>query len=514
MTVTVGFDPRARRRRGLAAALLNLSGLGLGYLYLRLWVRAVWYWIFTALLVVLANALNAADSPGAWLIVYGLWLVLAAYRGWLHGSHGETATIRASALAPLAGLLAIALTATGLVLYRSLPQAELDEAEEVHAAGRCEEAIEHYERAADTRYEFTLSPALAEARSGQEACQLLLNAEDSAGGGDFTSAVDHYQEYLRRYDGHPPFAGAEQRLIDLRLDEADALAAQAAETGAWEGAGGYLEAFAAYFSLREDYPESEEAGEVAERVEGMYAAETAALTDGAYCRATDSLRRFAELADHFGEEPEARDIADRAARVVPEASFGCGEIHTGQERYCQAVPEYQAVMDAPSATDQLAARAEESLRAALFGCGERSYEDEAYERARDVLQRLVDDYPRDERADDAGDLLIAIEIAEIAEGGEAGELPDPSEAGTASAGVATVEIENGSSETLELLYTGPETGSTTIDVCTGCAETLTLAPGSYEVVARATSDASVVPFYGTWELDSGYAYSNYFYITF
>jgi TolA-binding protein len=514
MTVTVGYDPRARRWRGLAAALLNLSGLGLGYLYLRLWRRAVWYWIFTALLLVAANALNAADSPTAWLIVYGLWLLLAAYRGWLHGSRGETATIRASALAPLAGVLAIALVAAGLWLYRSAPEGELDDAEAAHAEGRCDEAIEHYERAAETRYEFTLSPALAEARAGMAACEILLSAEDAAGSGDFTSAVDHYQDYVGSYEGEPLFAGAEERLIGLRLDEADALAGQAAGSGAWEGAGGYLEAFEAYFTLRSDYPDSEEAAEAAERVQGMYEAVTNALTQGRYCQATDSLRQFAGLDELFGDEPEARDIAERAARAAPQASFGCAEIHSQDGQPCEAVPEYQAVVDSSSATDRLAERAEEALRGVLYDCGEERYEDAMYEPARTALRQLLDDYPDDARADDARDLLIAIEIAEIRLGGGAGELPAPSEAGTGAAGVATLEIENGSSETLEILYTGPETGSTRIDACSGCTETLTLGPGTYEVVARAASDSSVTPYYGTWELDSGYAYSHYFYITF
>ncbi|MGP3966951.1 tetratricopeptide repeat protein [Streptomyces sp. 6N223] len=555
MTVTVGYDPRARRRRGSAAALLNLSGLGLGYLYLRLWGRAVWYWLFTALLIVLANALNAADSATAWLIIYGLWLVLAAYRGWIHGSKGETATIRSSALAPLAGVLAIALAVTGVLLYRSLPQGELDEAEEVHAEGRCEEAIPRYERAAESRYEFTLSPALADARAGIAACELLLAAEDAAGSGDFTSAVAHYEDYLRRYAGEPPFAGAEARLIGLRLDEADALAGQAAASGAWEGAGGYLEAFEAYFALRADHPGSEEAGQTAERVEGMYVTETAAFDNGRFCEAIDGLRPFTELAEHF-DEPEARDIDERAERALPEAVYGCGSIRYEDGRFCQAAgefreaarlpgapddlarqartmvprsryecgralgdpceatPHFEAAADSPAATDRLAGDAESALRGALFDCGERAYEDGAYEEARQALRRLVDDYPGDARAGEAQDLLIAIEIAEVAADGGAGELPDPSEAGTGAAGVATVEIENGSSETLEILYTGPETGRITIDECSGCAETVTLDPGSYEVVARSRSDSAVVPYYGTWELSSGYLYSEYYYITF
>ncbi|MGP4112914.1 tetratricopeptide repeat protein [Streptomyces sp. 4N509B] len=558
MTVTVEFDPRARRRRAVAAALLNATGLGLGFVYLRLWGRALRYWVVAALLVIVANALNAADAPAVWLVAYALWLLLAVFQGWRHGRAGETATIRAPRWAPLVGVLVLALAATAVVLARAVPQAELDRAETAHREGECSEAMRHYERAADTRYEFLLSPALGQARQGLAACELLLAAEDSAGSGDFTSAVVHYEDYLAGYDGAPPFAGAEARLTGLRLQEADALALQAEDSGAWEGAGGYLEAFEAYFALRADHPDSAEAGEVPGRVEGIYAARTADFDAGRFCQAVEGLRPFTEFAESF-DEPEAADLDERASRALPEAVHGCGSLRYDDGRYCQAathfneaarmpeatddladqarnlalrsrfecgaghsddgrpceaVPEFEAVAGSAAATRELSENAGSSLRDALFACGQTRYQDGDYGGARDTLRRLIDDYPDDGRVADAEDLLIAIDIAEISEGGEAGELPDPTEAGSGAAGVATVEIENGSSETLEILYTGPETGTTTIDACSGCAATLTLAPGAYEVVARASSDSTVIPFYGTWELDGGYAYANYFYITF
>ena len=123
------------------------------------------------------------------------------------------------------------------------------------------------------------------------------------------------------------------------------------------------------------------------------------------------------------------------------------------------------------------------------------------------------------------------EIAGVEPGADA--LPPPTAAGTAPAGTVTVEIVNGSPERLEILYTGPQTGSMTIDPCGDCVtsssidnillgsycgttssprRTITLAPGDYQVVAKAADGADVRPFSGTWALASGTAYSDCYYI--
>ncbi|MEO3756585.1 hypothetical protein [Streptomyces sp. B6B3] len=513
MTVNVDFDPRARRRRGLTAVLLNGTGWGLGFVYLRLWGKAVRYWIATVLLIVLANALNASGTPVVWLVVYALWLLGAMFSGWRHGIRGETAIIRAPAYAPVVGAVVLALVAAGLVFYRATPAGELDTADAAHADGDCAEASDHYERASASQYEFLLTPVLAEARDGLAACELLLVSERAAERGDYAAALGGYEEYLAGYDGAPPFADAATRVPGLRLESADAVAERAAEADSWEGDDGYLTAIEAYFQLRADYPDSPEAGHVEERVRGIYDARTAPLADQRYCQVTDALEQFAGLADQF-DEPEARDLGEQANGALPEAHYGCASAHQDNDEPCQAAPEFEAAATAPAASERMADRAGSALRETLFDCGEARYQAGSYPEARDVLQRLLDDYPDDAHAGEAEDMLISIDIAEISEDSSTGELPDPDQSGSGAAGVATVEIENGSSETLEILYTGPETGRTTIDACSGCTATLSLSPGDYEVVARASSDASVTPFYGTWELNSGYEYSNYFYITF
>ncbi|MDT0441459.1 tetratricopeptide repeat protein [Streptomyces johnsoniae] len=488
MMVINGLGSREDRPRGLIAALCNASGLGAGYLYLRLWGRAVGSWIVTLLLVVLANALNASDTPLFWGVVYVLWLAVMVADARLLGRHvgrrGPEAPSRAW-LPVAVGAALFALVAAGLVIYRGAPADELAKAEDAHAAGDCEQAQVHYDRAAASRYEFTLSPAVADARAGRISCRLLLNGEEAAEQGALSQAISDYTIYLNRHDGEPPWPSAEDRLAELRLDHAAMLLDQGTADGQ---VGRYQEAFEQYMTVRDEHPDTPAAEEVPGRLNAMFDTATMPMADGRPCETLTALEGLTSLPDRRAG-PEADELAGRAEGVLPDA---------------------------------------------LFACGEARYEGEEYAEAREALEELVTYHPDDARTDRASDLLVAIEIDEI-QAGAAGELPPPTEAGSTSGGSVTVEIINDSPEALEVLYSGAETGTQRVSPCEGCTThndllggyggsacasdtdrptlTLELPAGSYEVVVRAPSDGSVSPFYGSWDLTAGTAYSDCYYIS-
>ncbi|MDT0343661.1 tetratricopeptide repeat protein [Streptomyces litchfieldiae] len=488
MVVDAPLSPDGRRR-GLAAALLNVSGLGAGYIYLGLWARAVGAWLVTLAVVLAANALNASDTALFWSGVYVVWLAAMVADGRRLGRRpADVRTLFARRsrrwLPPAVAAALLVLVATGLAIHRGTPADELAKAERAHADGDCERARVHYDRAAAGRYEFTLSQAVADARAGRVSCRFLLNAEAAADREAFTEAIADYNIYLNRHDGEPPWPGAEARLVELRLAYADMLLAE--DTG--EGYAGYQTAFEQYLTVRDEHGEVPGAEEVPARLDAMYDAATAPMADGRPCQTLTALEALLPL-------PETRE--------------------------------------APAA-DELAGRAEGALPDALYACGEGRYADEQYTEAREVLERMVGDYPEDERADRASELLIAIEIG-LAQGGSPGELPPPTAAGSAPGSSVTVEIVNDSPEPLEVLYSGAETGTARVEACDGCtthtdvlegfggsgcttdldrpALTLELPPGSYEFVVRARSDTSVTPFYGSWALAAGTAYSDCYYIS-
>ncbi|MFI9462060.1 hypothetical protein [Streptomyces xiamenensis] len=463
--------------RGAVAALLNASGLGAGYLYLRLWGRAVAAWAGTAVLVLSAIWIHASGTPWFWLTVFALWLATMVRGGWKHGAAAPPAA-RPPWLPLTAAVTLLALVTAGVVQYRGGPGQETERGDAAHAAGDCARAVEHYDAATAGRNELTFSPALERAADGRAGCRILLTAEAAAAEADFTGAINGYGDYVARYDGSPPWPGAPDRLAELHLGQADSLAD-----------GGTIEAaFAAYAAIPAGFPDSEPAAAVPERLDALYARHTRALADEDHCAAVGELRPFITLRTEHRGDPLAEGLAERAEAAFPDA---------------------------------------------LYECGITSYRDDDHTSARTALEEFRSLYPDDGRTERAGDTLIAIEIADIG-GGATGDLPDPTPAGSAPGGTATVEIVNDSPEALEILYTGAETGTKTVDACGGCTTqsdllsgwsdtacqagidrpttTIRLPAGTYEFVVRTPEDSSVTPFYGSWELSSGTAYSDCYYI--
>ncbi|RBM04531.1 hypothetical protein [Streptomyces sp. PT12] len=524
-----GYRPGLIRRRGVAAALLNASGTGAGYLYLRLRARACACWAGTALLILAANAWNAAGAPLLWLPLYALWLAAQVADGYRRARHLPVPDPAAPTGRPwvpfAAGGALLVLVASGLAWYRTLPAEALERAERAHAARECADALAHYARASASRYEFVLSPASADARTGRDACAVALDAEASAERGDYRGAVSGYESYLALYDGAPPWPGAEQRLGQVRLLAADALAEAAAGHAAEDLGAAYGAAVAAYTAVRAQHPGTAEAARVPGRLDALYAAGTADLAERP-CETVADLRALEDLA--AVESDEAERLASRARSDLPGAQFACGEARFAEGAYCEAGDAFEAVLALAAATPERLTEAEESVGRSLYECGVAHYDAERYGQARDALERLVDGYPDDGRASVAEDLLIAVEIREVNEG-RTGELPEPTPVGTAPRGAVTVEVVNDSPEALEILWTGPETGTATLDACADCttrgeldgvfgqacgtdaerpAKTLTLAPGAYELVIRTTTGAFLSPHSGAWHLSAGTAYED------
>ncbi|NJM07419.1 hypothetical protein HC891_16395 [Candidatus Gracilibacteria bacterium] len=79
-----------------------------------------------------------------------------------------------------------------------------------------------------------------------------------------------------------------------------------------------------------------------------------------------------------------------------------------------------------------------------------------------------------------------------------------------------------------MIFSGPEVRVEELEPCVGCSDfsgseptacpelgpvgTYLLAPGTYDVVVKASGDGSVTPFRGNWVLDGGQEYSSCFYL--
>jgi hypothetical protein len=175
------------------------------------------------------------------------------------------------------------------------------------------------------------------------------------------------------------------------------------------------------------------------------------------------------------------------------------------------------------------AASDDVLAPLLLSCGE-AYEGEGdFERALAMFDRIRVDDPDHPLITAVDEAYVRVTLAQ-ADATGAGELSPPAAVGPAddASGAAVVLIQNGSAERLTIVFSGPEQRVEELPPCAECdvfadAESATcpetgpearyeLQPGSYDVVVKATSGSSVIPFRGTWPLDAGQQYAQCFFI--
>jgi hypothetical protein len=104
---------------------------------------------------------------------------------------------------------------------------------------------------------------------------------------------------------------------------------------------------------------------------------------------------------------------------------------------------------------------------------------------------------------------IQYEIERIRNGPHAA-MPLAEAAPSALDGQTSMTLENGTSCTLSLFFSGP--ASQRMQLAPGGSQTVYLSPGNYELAAR-VSCPNVIPFYGTQTLAANTRYSENFYIS-
>ncbi|MFB7161575.1 hypothetical protein [Streptomyces sp. NPDC056242] len=117
----------------MAAGLLNLTGLGAGYLLLRRWVLAAVCLAATAALLVIALPAGPDGVPAGLLVGYGLLLLVAALDG---ARRASTSPLRSPVMAMALGIVLLAVPAGGVVAYG----AARDDAVEEMLLGRLDDA--------------------------------------------------------------------------------------------------------------------------------------------------------------------------------------------------------------------------------------------------------------------------------------------------------------------------------------------------------------------------------------
>jgi hypothetical protein len=181
------LSPRDIPRWPLVVALFNLTGLGVGYLYMRRWLRWLLHFLVTVGLVVTAFATNGADIPVLWMILIGLWLLWMTLDGWRQArllTRGASTDLTARRWVLLAVvLLLLGLEAAGLWGYAASGRREFAAGMAAYRAADCRTAMQHFDRVT-TAYELTLSSNVAQADARIVECSLLVFADSARGQGE------------------------------------------------------------------------------------------------------------------------------------------------------------------------------------------------------------------------------------------------------------------------------------------------------------------------------------------
>ncbi|MEW2133000.1 hypothetical protein [Streptomyces sp. NPDC005435] len=427
--------------RAAAVGLLNLSGLGLGYVLLRRWFLAAACWVATAVLLLVALPADPDGVPAGALAGYAVVLVLAA-------AHGAFTALRTRltwpSTAPLAlalGVLLLAVPAGGTLWYRdareeAVQQALLDRLhradEKVAAAGRhsFSSSRADYRDALDVYQDLAVHHAGSRA-AGQVPDSLRTYYRTVGApytGRDYCGAIEPLT-YLRTVPRTIPG----DRLGPLAHWPDDRLATSLYECGAAALSGdgeGWVEHFG---DLLGTFPGSGAAAKVAPAVESAVAEAQKDVGGKAPCPAVERLR----------------DLNTRALTLANSAGRSAAQL---------------------TAT---AGRAKRSGDEGAYDCGIDQYKDREFSAA----QKTMEDYAAHAKGDKrerARKIAIGAEVAQtVPAAGK--KLPT-----TASGGGISVTVKNDSPDDITVLYTGPVTGSFTLKGCGSCRAysfTDTLSPG-------------------------------------
>ncbi|WP_286259580.1 hypothetical protein [Streptomyces graminofaciens] len=485
--------------RAAAVAVLNLSGLGLGYAFMRRWLLMLVCWAATAVLLFVVLPADPDGVSGGTLALYGLFLLLAAAHGAYVGLRTRLVWPTSSPLAILLGVVLLALPAASGVLYESARQ----EAIEKMLLDRLDDA-----------------DGLVEKASGQS----------------FGTAEPKYRKALNAYQGltadHPDSRAAEK--IPARLKTFYTT------VGAPYEEKNYCEAVEPLEFLR-TVPRTvskKELGSLATWPDDRLA--TSLYECGSYgLNGNDDANwstMFNNLLDTFPKSDQAAKVEPAVKAVVDDAvkdvggDDPCAAVDSLKSLSTQVQGLGGAEAGIDKALDDDASRADSAASTGVYACGVDQYKDGDFEEAVTSMNDFVAAHKSHKNAPRAKKIAIAAEVAqEIPAAGK--RLPT-----TRSGGSISVTVKNDSPEDITVMYTGPVTGSFKLKGCGSCTtyswsstlltnfkpcndnkkypqKTISLPTGTTYFVHKPKSGSTSTPATDTAKLSSGYIYTECAYMT-
>lgn len=489
--------------QALAVALLNLSGLGLGYALLKHWKSAALCWAATAALLFVALPADPDGVPLGVLLAYGVFLLAVAADGARRGLRATPAALQAPGrrglVLPVALVLLLAVPGGGGFAYG----AARDEAVEQALLDRL---------------------TAADAQVKQSEGQTFTSVETT-----YRKALETYQDLGTRHAGSR--AG---KLVP------DRLAAYYTSVSVPYAKKDYCAAVPGLKHLRAlpGTVDRKLLGSLAGKADEPLAEswfQCGTTTIGSAGQETSSGTYLNDLTSTFPQSPFTQKIEPTLREGLRTREKALGTVP------CDGLEEIRRFRDTvamlPTATYAgLAADTRRAIQRGEFGCGLDHFKKKEFTEASTAMTDYAKTYPDSPQTAQARNVAIAAEIAE--ETPAAGNKV-PSGATADGSGQVMVVSNDGPGE-VELLYTGPVTGRITIPSCGTCRtystfiiprgggpkpcsgpsskypkRTLTLPPGNYQMLQKraGTGSSAGMRKPSNAKIESGYDYTNCLYVT-
>ncbi|MGW7547605.1 hypothetical protein ACWGKQ_41870 [Streptomyces sp. NPDC054770] len=485
--------------RATAVALLNLSGLGLGYLLLRRWIPTAACLAATVVLLLVALPADADGVSGTALVLYAVFLLLAAVHGWFAGLRTRLVWPGQRPVALVLGIVLLAVPVGGALWYDSAQ----NEAVERALLGRLDRADQQVTAAG--RQDFTTAKS------------------------DYRDALAVYRDLAVHHSGSRAAAQVPDRLKTYYTTVAAAYSHR-----------DYCSAVEPLKYLR-TVPDSipkDQLGTLAHWPDDRLATSLYECgADGLTSGGTGWVTQFGDLLGTFPDSDQAAkvvpavDTAEKKAAKAVSGSDPCTavkDLHTLNTQILQLSNGSSAGSDG---LVKVAARADSSGDAGEYECGVKQYKDGDFEQAQQTMQQFVTDNPHHSNVARARKIVIGAEVAQtLPAAGK--KLPT-----TSSGGGISVTVKNDSPDDITVLYTGPVTGSFTLKACGSCKaysfasslisgwqpcsdsgknypqRTISLPPGTTYFVHKPKNDTTATPGSDTAKLRYGYIYTECAYTT-
>ena len=184
------------RSVGVASALLNLTGFGLGYAYLRSYLRWALYLAGAIALLIAIYFIEDDTVSPFWGLLLLAWIALSTWDGWRKGLT-EASHVIATGWTPIViALVLITALLAAFWGFRSSAASALAAGRDAQEEGDCSTAQEHFETVGSL-HKLTFTSAVGSARTNGEECKQFLAAQEAREKGAYPATVEGYREFMR-----------------------------------------------------------------------------------------------------------------------------------------------------------------------------------------------------------------------------------------------------------------------------------------------------------------------------